>query len=1241
MKQSVFRSVTSPLPFNSLSISSETSGSQSQISSSAPTSTSPGALDCQPDNCLRQFSQSPSVTAFCATYTTAVQTGTTGLPTYVSQCSSVPSRISSACSCIVTNILSTTPTTNTTAAATTTTSSTVSSSTQASTISTTSATTTSGPTETSSTSTTTPLVVQNCSPDNCYRQFLVSPEVTAFCETYTTAVQTATTGLPPYVSQCQGIPSRVSSACSCVVKGSSSSPPSYTPTPSSSPTNTETMSSLTSITTTTTTITSLGSAPTTTVLDCQPDNCLRQFSQSPSVTAFCATYTTALQTATTGLPNFVSQCSGVPSHVSSACSCIATGNNTPSTTPSSPPTASEISTTSETSTSLTSSTLTNTPTPPGQNCSPDNCYRQFLASPAISLFCETYTTALQTATIGLPPYVSQCQSIPSRISSACSCVITGNAPPVTGSSTATTSETTTSTSSPGESGTTTSMESSTTSQTPISTTSPVETSTTSQTPTSAVTPPVQNCSPDNCYRQFLQSPAVTPFCETYTTASQTATTGLPPYVSQCQSIPSRISSACSCVITSGSSPSITETTSTTAETTGTTRTTGTTEMTSPNEINTPTSTATLPAQNCSPDNCYRQFLQSPAVTPFCETYTIALQTATTGLPAFVSQCQEIPSRISSACSCVITASSPSRTTGTISNTETTSSVETTSPRETTSSPETSTPTSSPSSPAQNCSPDNCLRQFSQSTAEVTPFCAAYTTALQTASTGLPPFVSQCSNEASRVSSACSCIVPSGSIPTSGSSSSSIPTITSAPTTSPAPPQNCSPDNCLRQFSQSLAEVSTFCVTYTIGVVTATTGLPPFVSQCSSETSRVSSACSCIVSPPASPLSTSGSTPSSSSAPTSPVPSGQNCSPDNCLRQFSQSLADVSTFCATYTTAIETETTGLPPFVSQCSSVVSRVSSACSCIVPPPTLSPYTSGSPLSSTTPMIITATPTPLILDCQPDNCLRQFSKSLAEISTFCATYTTAIEIASTGLPPFISQCSSSPSRVSSACSCIFPPPTSPPISTETSQTTTSKRSHSSATPCVPGYGVDCSSPTGTATSSPTTTSSPNSAPTNTATSTGTYLPTTASSSTSAPTNTGSVPIIFGVQPGNLGYYKKRQTYQSYVGPGGIPTSDCSMAAVYIVYQQQLFIDGQLISTNPGTPHQPFAVSSGGVGTITTTFAIDVNNFLTWQNLNFTNGEAYFCEQVLQINALFDGLYYQSYPPNCEIVSLVAIPGI
>jgi hypothetical protein len=186
----------------------------------------------------------------------------------------------------------------------------------------------------------------------------------------------------------------------------------------------------------------------------------------------------------------------------------------------------------------------------------------------------------------------------------------------------------------------------------------------------------------------------------------------------------------------------------------------------------------------------------------------------------------------------------------------------------------------------------------------------------------------------------------------------------------------------------------------------------------------------------------------------------------------------------------------------------------------------------------------------------------------------------------------------------------------------------------------VDCSSPTGTSTSSPTASAESTSSPTNTATDTGASSPVAATSSTSAPTNTASIPAIFGIQPGNSGYYKKRQTYQSYVGSGGISTPNCNTAAVYIVYKEQLFVGGQLISTNPGTLYQPLSVSGGGVGTITTTFAIDGNNFLTWQNLNFTNGEAYFCEQGTQINALFDGLQSQGYPPDCEIVSLIAIPG-
>jgi hypothetical protein len=62
-------------------------------------------LHCQPDDsCLLQFrAWAPtSVTAFCASYTMTMNTATTGMPRYVANCRSNPSRISSACSCVVT-----------------------------------------------------------------------------------------------------------------------------------------------------------------------------------------------------------------------------------------------------------------------------------------------------------------------------------------------------------------------------------------------------------------------------------------------------------------------------------------------------------------------------------------------------------------------------------------------------------------------------------------------------------------------------------------------------------------------------------------------------------------------------------------------------------------------------------------------------------------------------------------------------------------------------------------------------------------------------------------------------------------------------------------------------------------------------------------------------------------------------------------------------------------------------------
>ncbi|KAL2067899.1 hypothetical protein VTL71DRAFT_15997 [Oculimacula yallundae] len=68
--------------------------------------------------------------------------------------------------------------------------------------------------------------------------------------------------------------------------------------------------------------------------------------------------------------------------------------------------------------------------------------------------------------------------------------------------------------------------------------------------------------------------------------------------------------------------------------------------------------------------------------------------------------------------------------------------------------------------------------------------------------------------------------------------------------------NCAHDNCLRQMIGASAQVQQFCPTYT-----ATTGLalPTFVSNCGGLASRVSSACSCLVTPTATATSTSATT----------------------------------------------------------------------------------------------------------------------------------------------------------------------------------------------------------------------------------------------------------------------------------------------------------------------------------------------------------------------------------------------
>jgi hypothetical protein len=75
---------------------------------------------------------------------------------------------------------------------------------------------------------------------------------------------------------------------------------------------------------------------------------------------------------------------------------------------------------------------------------------------------------------------------------------------------------------------------------------------------------------------------------------------------------------------------------------------------------TATSTPTGIAPKCNHDNCLRQFIQSSsAVSPFCSTFTTASSSATATLPAFVSNCEGNTARISSACSCIVTATTSS------------------------------------------------------------------------------------------------------------------------------------------------------------------------------------------------------------------------------------------------------------------------------------------------------------------------------------------------------------------------------------------------------------------------------------------------------------------------------------------------------------------------------------------------------------------------------------------------------
>lgn len=77
-----------------------------------------------------------------------------------------------------------------------------------------------------------------------------------------------------------------------------------------------------------------------------------------------------------------------------------------------------------------------------------------------------------------------------------------------------------------------------------------------------------------------------------------------------------------------------------------------------------------------------------------------------------------------------------------------------------------------------CNADNCNRQMIQNMVKASEFCPTFTSAVSTATSALPTWVSMCTGDVvSRVSSACSCVIP---VATASSSGQTIP-VTSAAT----------------------------------------------------------------------------------------------------------------------------------------------------------------------------------------------------------------------------------------------------------------------------------------------------------------------------------------------------------------------------------------------------------------------------------------------------------------------------
>ncbi|KAF9881772.1 hypothetical protein CkaCkLH20_00918 [Colletotrichum karsti] len=119
-------------------------------------------------------------------------------------------------------------------------------------------------------------------------------------------------------------------------------------------------------------------------------------------------------------------------------------------------------------------------------------------------------------------------------------------------------------------------------------------------------------------------------------------------------------------------------------------------------------------------------------------------------------------------------------------------------------------------------------------------------------------------------------------------------------------------------------------------------------------------------------------------------------------------------------------------------------------------------------------------------------------------------------------------------------------------------------------------------------------------------------------------------------GHNRKRQVTGGFLDtdPGTTTTANCGDAASFSLNNfGQLEVNGQVLSTNPGTPFialRPITPQ----GSITVTFSLN-NGALTWSNDAFFGGQAGFCQDPTgQVYATFADPAI-AYPANCAAIRL------